>query len=98
VEGETVAQQPGDQPQTAFAIVNRLIKLCQGHDRKRVAAEASAVVKWAAPHVDLRIIEESLGWYEEQAKPPDLPRAVAKVIRDKAGDRGIGLAIFEPAP
>lgn len=88
-EGETGACAPRDEA------ARRLAKLCRGTNRGRVSLEVAQVMDWCWDVVDKRIIEESMGWFDEH-NAPDLPRAVAAVIKQKADDFGVQLAPFQP--
>ena len=76
-------------------VAYRLAALCAGRNRERVNREALAVAAWACPHVDKRVIDESIGWFQVKGRP-ELPRAVAAVIRSKASDHNITLGEFCP--
>ena len=80
---------------TGDDVAHRIMSLCVGRNRDRVSREAKAVAAWACPHVDKRVIDESIGWFQVKGRP-ELPRAVAAVIRSKASDHNITLGEFCP--
>lgn len=82
--------------ETGLKITHQIIDVCQGENRELVRSEAARVAMWATPVVDVRIIDEAIGWAAQAVKPPDLPRAVAAVISQKAADRGIHFPEFHP--
>jgi hypothetical protein len=66
-------------------------------DKPHVARqEACDVVAWAAPVVNIQLIEEAIGWARAKDDRPKLPRAVAAVILGKARDAGIPMHPFQP--
>jgi hypothetical protein len=92
--GDVEVKNPRPQPPTD--LVARLRAVCHGQSPSIVQLEAIAVAAWARDHVDDRIIDEAIGYCATAKKPPDLPRAVAAVIRSKAADHGIHLSEFVP--
>lgn len=90
---------PGKPPGTNGwhdPLIERLEAVCTGGNRPFVRLEAIDVCAWARTFADDRLIDESVGFFEQAATKPTLPRAVAKVIHDKAGDREIHSPTFHP--
>lgn len=83
------------ETETTAALAHDISALCQGRNRTVVNIEAAAVVAWCYPLVDRSLIEESIFWFRQQSKPPDLPRAIAGLIATKAADRHVQLPTFQ---
>lgn len=79
---------------TDLDLLARLVGVCTGTKRDLVQLEAVTVLGWAKVHVDRRIIDEAIGWLEHADEKPVLPRAVAALIRQKAGDYEIQIPEF----
>lgn len=77
-------------------LLGRLVRVCVARKRDQVQLEALGVIAWAKAHVDDRLIDEAVGYFEQASDPPTFPRAVADVIRLKAEDRGIRMPEFVP--
>ena len=72
----------------ALDITYRIAAACTGNNRARVRKEAAAVAAWAKD-INPQVIEEAIGWFNQPGKQrPDLPRAIALLVRKKAADAG----------
>lgn len=87
--------EPPDR-QAHRKLVIQLADICHGKNPRVVLKEAGQVVVWALAKVDRAIVEEAIATCAAFDKPPDLPRTVATVIRQKAHDRRIDLEAFQP--
>lgn len=94
---DTPAAAAENPPDQLVRLATRLAGACTAHPPV-AQAEAAAVIAWAAPHVDRRLLDEAVAWAEQ--RPPTsritLPRAAASVIRSKALDNGIPLPAYDP--
>lgn len=83
---------------TKDRLADRMADACTA-DRKVTWHEARLVVAWASRAVDVKLIEEAIGWAEARKagdQPIRLPRGIAKTIRSKAADHNIALPEFDP--
>lgn len=79
--------------QKTLELTHRMADACEGDNRRTVNFEAGLVVFWALQYVAPHIVDEAIGSLKT---PPALPRAIAKVIRGKASDRGIRMPEYQP--
>lgn len=81
----------GSTSQTAatVALIERIAELCETPD----AAEAKRVVTRLLEHVDIRLLDECVGWAEQRpaSKRPRSPRFFGAVVRDWAKQRGVAV-------
>lgn len=81
-------------------LARRLAAACKPNNAQVAEAEAVAVLAWCLQDVGMQVIDEAIGWAESKRHTDDpcrLPRAIAKLIHDKATQAGIPLLPYEPS-
>lgn len=92
--------EEGDEGQQAMTpLQRRMHTACMPRSYVACAFEAVAVTRWALDHVSEQIVDEAIGWAlakKGSDDPVRLPRAIARVIREKAKDSGISMPEYDP--
>lgn len=94
--GNPVPTPPlGDKETSQTALINRLINTC----RQPNFDEGKRVVEALLKHVDVRVLDEAIGWVEQRdpkKTPITHPRYFLTVVTDWGKQRGVAIPDLEP--
>jgi hypothetical protein len=88
------APHPGGLNPEQLAL--RLFSVVAARRPEVAQAEAADVIGWALGHLDARVVDSVIGEAVGWGSPPALPRAVAKVIEQRARSLGVSMPPYQP--